>query len=59
MLEELDGKVDMLTNKMYEEGNDQATIDKILGDKEAAEARISSLYEEVRSPVNVAVHTYV
>lgn len=59
MLEELDGKVDTLTNKLYEEGNDKATVDKILQEKEAAEARISSLYEEVRSPVNVVVHLRV
>lgn len=46
LVEELDVKIQDLTDKMYEEGNDAATVAKIVGDKEAAEARSGKLYQE-------------
>lgn len=46
LLEDLEKKVEVLTGKMYDEGNDAKTVDKILKDREGAEARISTLYEE-------------
>lgn len=47
MVEELDAKIQNLTNKMYEEGVDAKTVAKIVEDKEAAEARSAKLYQEV------------
>lgn len=51
LVEELDTKIADLTDKMYEEGNDAATVAKIVKDKEAAEARSAKLYKEVRKPI--------
>lgn len=55
MLEDLEKKVEVLTGKMYDEGNDAKTVDKILKDREGAEARISTLYEEVRKLLELKV----
>ncbi|CAN0018833.1 unnamed protein product [Pylaiella littoralis] len=46
LVEELDRKITGLTEKMYDEGNDAATVAKIVKEKEAAEARSVKLYKE-------------
>lgn len=52
MLEDLEKKVEVLTSNMYDEGKDAKTVENILKDKDGTEARISSLYKEVRSYPN-------
>lgn len=48
LVEELDATITALTEKMYEEGIHEATVAKIIKDKDAAEARSAKLYKEVR-----------
>lgn len=47
ILEDLEGKLEAITEKLYKEGSDAATAAKIMKDKEAAEARVAKLYKEV------------
>lgn len=49
LVEELDSKISALTDEMYEEGIDAATVARIVKDKEAAEERSAKLYAEVRA----------
>ncbi|CBJ26283.1 ABC transporter, ATP-binding protein [Ectocarpus siliculosus] len=46
LVEELDSKISALTDEMYEEGIDAATVARIVKDKDAAEARSAKLYAE-------------
>ena len=46
-MEELDGKIKTLTDKMFEDGVDAKTVAKIVDDKDAVEARSAKLYQEV------------
>lgn len=48
LLEELEGKISTLECDLYAEGASAATVEKILKEKEATEARVAKLYKEVR-----------
>lgn len=48
LVEELEAKITSLTEDMYAEGNDAATVARIVKDKDDAEARSAKLYQEVR-----------
>jgi len=48
LVEELENKITSLTEEMYAEGNDAATVARIVKDKDDAEARSAKLYQEVR-----------
>lgn len=48
LLEELEGKIKTLETDLYAEGASAATVEKIAKDKEATEARVVKLYQEVR-----------
>lgn len=48
MLEELERNQEALTAKMYDDGNDAATVSKIVKDKEAGDAKVAKLYKEVK-----------
>lgn len=48
MLEGLEGDLEGVTTRLYEEGHDAAAATRLIADKEAVEARVAKLYEEVR-----------
>lgn len=52
-LEQLEGKAEELSARMYEEGQDAASVEKLWKDKEDLDERIAKLYAEVtmRGPV--------
>lgn len=48
LVEELENKIASLTEEMYAEGKDTATVTRLVKDKDAAEARSAQLYQEVK-----------
>ena len=49
LLEDLEGKIEALTAKLYEEGIDLSVVSQLMHEKEEGEAKVEKLYKEVRT----------
>ena len=47
LLEDVEGKMEALMARLYEEGSDPSVAAKLMEDKEEGDAKIKKLYQEV------------
>lgn len=53
LLEDLEGKMEALATRLYEEGTDLSVVSQLMHEKEEGEAKIDKLYKEVRTILEV------